>query len=175
MDPKQTAQQRGRQGQNGRRPRKFGKNNDQAKSGLERKLVSIRRVTRSYKGGKRLRMSVLVVVGDRAGRVGVAIAKGADVKAAEEKAAKIAEKNMIKINIKGNTISHLVYHKKGAAKILLRPAAPGTGIIAGSAIRAVAELAGIKDILSKVIGTNNKITNVYATMEALSSLIVRPK
>src|SRR5690606_31231043 len=127
-------------------------------------------VTRVYKGGKRMRLSVLVVVGDRAGKVGIGLGKGTDVKSAEEKAVKQAEKHMIEIIKKGNTIPHQVLHKKGAAKVLLKPAAAGTGVIAGGSVRAVVELAGIKDILSETIGANNQITNVYATLEALAKL-----
>lgn len=147
------------------------KRRDQAKEdGLDKKIVSIRRVTRVYKGGKRMRLSVLVVAGDRNGRVGAGIGKGADVRTAEEKAYKQAKKNMVTINRKGNTIPHTLNHKKGAAKVFLKPAAPGTGVIAGGAVRAVVELAGIKDILSKVLGTSNKNSNVYATIEALQTL-----
>jgi small subunit ribosomal protein S5 len=118
-----------------------------------------------------MRLSVLVVAGDKNGRVGAGIGKGADVRTAEEKAFKQAKKNMVKINRKKNTIPHTVSYKKGAAKIILRPASPGTGIIAGGAIRAVVELAGIKDILSKILGTSNKNSNVYATIEALKTLM----
>ncbi|MEI7578716.1 MAG: 30S ribosomal protein S5 [bacterium] len=140
---------------------------------LDRKIVSIRRVTRVYKGGKRMRLSVLLVVGDKKGRVGVGLAKGADVKAAEEKAFNKARKNIIIVPLKGTTIPHEILFKKGAAKIFLKPAAPGTGVIAGGSLRAVLELAGVQDILTKVIGSSNPISNVYATFEALQNLISR--
>lgn len=139
--------------------------------GIDKKIVSIRRVTRVYKGGKRMRLSVLVVAGDRNGKVGAGIGKGADVRSAEEKAFKQAKKNMVEINRKGNTIPHSVNHKKGAARIILKPAAPGTGIIAGGSVRAVVELAGIKDVLSKILGTSNQNSNVYATIDALKTLM----
>jgi small subunit ribosomal protein S5 len=158
-----------------KKTRKFNKREKQHREkpadGIEKKIISIRRVTRVYKGGKRMRLSVLVVAGDKNGRVGAGIGKGADVRTAEEKAFKQAKKNMVKINRKKNTIPHTVSYKKGAAKIILRPASPGTGIIAGGAIRAVVELAGIKDILSKILGTSNKNSNVYATIEALKTLM----
>ena len=144
---------------------------DKPKDDIESKIVSIRRVTRVYKGGKRMRLSVFVVVGNKNGKVGVGIGKGADVKTAEMKAIAQAKRNMLDVNIKGNTIPHEIKHKRGAAKVLLKPASPGTGVIAGSSVRSVLELAGVKDILTKIIGTNNKINNTYATVEALSLLV----
>lgn len=156
--------------QGGRGKKKFKKRNKKNDDGFDKQIVSIRRVTRVYKGGKRMRLSVMVVVGDKKGLVGVGMGKGADVRAAEEKAYSQAKKNMIKVNLKGTTIAHEVTHKKGAALVFLKPAAPGTGVIAGGALRSVLELVGIKDILTKVLGTNNNITNVYATLEALKNL-----
>lgn len=140
---------------------------------FEKQIVSIRRVTRMYKGGKRMRLSVVVVVGDKKGRIGVGLGKGADVRAAEEKAVKLAKKNIVTVKIKGNTVPHEIMHKRGAAKIMIKPASPGTGLIAGSSMRAVLELVGVKDVLTKVIGTNNNISNVYATIEALTLMINR--
>lgn len=150
------------------KPQKHGR--QRREDGIDRKIVSIRRVARTYAGGKRLRLSVLVVVGDKAGRVGVGIGKGEDVKTAEEKAYNTAKKRMVKIALKGTTIPHAITYKKGAARIFMKPAAPGTGVIAGGSLRAVLELVGVKDILTKVLGTNNSISNVYATMEALQHL-----
>ncbi len=138
--------------------------------GFDSKIISIRRVARVYKGGKRMRLSVVVVIGDKKGRVGIGVGKGADVKSAEQKAISYAKKHLVFVNVKGNTIPHETMHKYGAAKIFMKPAAPGTGIIAGSSVRAVAELAGIKDILTKIIGTKNSITNAYAALEALTNL-----
>lgn len=134
------------------------------------RLVSIRRVAKVKAGGKRLRMSVLVVVGDKAGKVGIALAKGKGVKDAQNKAVNKAKKNMVKVALKGQTIPHEITQKYKAAKVFLKPAAPGTGVIAGGAVRAVVEVTGIKDILSKVIGSKNVVTNVYATFEALKNL-----
>jgi len=134
------------------------------------RLVSIRRVAKVKVGGKRLRMSVLVVLGDRKGHVGAAIGKGRDVRDAQEKAINKAKKRMIEVPLKGQTIPHEIVVKYGAAKIFMKPAAPGTGVIAGGAIRSVVEVAGIKDILTKVLGSRNLITNVYATLEALKQL-----
>ena len=137
---------------------------------FEVRIVSIRRVSKVKAGGKRLRMSVMVVMGDKAGRVGVAVAKGVGVKEAESKAINKAKKGMVKILLQGQTIPHEITYKFKAAKIFLRPAAPGTGVIAGDAVRSVAEVCGIKDILTKVLGTKNTVTNVYATFKALKSL-----
>jgi small subunit ribosomal protein S5 len=152
--------------------RSFGKRKDrpQGQSDLEKRIISIRRVTRVYSGGKRMRLSVCLVVGDRKGKVGIAMGKGADVMAAEAKAFNKAKKDMVEISLKGKTIAHAIDFKKGAAKIILRPAAPGTGVIAGSALRAVLEAVGIEDILTKVIGTPNLINNAYACLEALKSI-----
>lgn len=139
-------------------------------SDLDNKIISIRRVSHSYKGGKRLHLSVCVVVGDRKGRVGVGTARGSDVRSAQTKAIADAKKNMVMVPIKGNTIPHGITHKKGAAKIFIKPASPGTGLIAGSSARTVYELAGIKDILSKLLGSRNQINNAYTAVEALKSV-----
>ena len=137
---------------------------------FDQKIVHIRRVTRMYKGGRRMRLSVFVVVGDRKGRVGLGLGKGADVRSAQEKAYRQAVKNIVKINLKGNTIPHEVTFKHRASKLIMKPAAPGTGVVAGSSMRMVAEVAGIKDVLGKFLGTSNKISNAYATVEALKTL-----
>jgi len=134
------------------------------------RIVSIRRVAKVRSGGKRLKLSVMVVIGDKKGQVGVAIAKGKDVQSASKKAVNKAKKTMVKILLKGQTIPHEITQKFSAAKVFLKPAAPGTGVIAGKAIRAVVEAAGIKDILSKELGTKNTIPNVYATFAALKRL-----
>lgn len=152
--------------------RSFGKRKDRPNtpSDMEKRIISIRRVTRVYSGGKRMRLSVCLVVGDRKGKVGIAMGKGADVMAAEAKAFNKAKKNMVEISLKGQTIAHAIAFKRGASRIILRPAAPGTGVIAGSALRAVLEAVGIKDILTKVIGSPNLINNAYACIEALQSI-----
>lgn len=132
--------------------------------------ISIRRVAKVRSGTKRLRFSVSVVAGDRKGRVGVGLGKGPDVKAAMEKAIKYAKKNLITVPITGTTIPHEVTCKHGAVKIVLIPALPGTGVIAGGAVRKVVELAGIRDLLSKSHGSNNQLNNVYATIKAFQLL-----
>ena len=137
---------------------------------FETKLIDVRRVTRMYKGGRRLKLSVFVVVGDRKGRIGLGKGKGSDVRSAQEKAVTRAKKNLIRVNLQGNTIPHDITQKFKAAKVFLKPASPGTGVIAGSSVRTIAELAGVKDLLSKIMGASSKINNAYATIEALKSL-----
>lgn len=137
---------------------------------FEEKVVQVNRVSKKTKGGNRISFSVLMVAGDRKGRVGVGLGKAPDVVSAIRKGLKRAKKHLIQVSMKGTTIPHEIYLKKGAAKILLKPAPPGTGIIAGGAVRAVVDAAGIRDIVSKVLGTNNKASNVYATIEALKRL-----
>ncbi|MBU0976441.1 MAG: 30S ribosomal protein S5 [Patescibacteria group bacterium] len=151
-----------------RRPR--GRTRQREDEDLDVRLVSIRRVSKVKAGGKRLRLSVMVVIGDKKGNIGVAIGKGKDVRSAQDKAVNKAKKNMFKVLLKGQTIPHEVKQKFKAANVLLKPAVPGTGVIAGGAVRAVVEAAGIKDILSKVLGSKNTIPNVYATFEALKTL-----
>lgn len=141
------------------------------KQDFETKVVEIRRVTRVVAGGKRMRFRALVVIGDRKGQVGSGSRKGVDVADAVAKATKEARKNLIKAPItEDGTIPHLIVHKYNAAKILLKPAKPGTGIIAGGPLRAVLSLAGIKNITSKMLGSANKISNVRAVLEALKNL-----
>jgi len=137
---------------------------------FEEKDVQVNRVSKKTKGGNRIAFSVLTVVGDKKGQVGVGLGKAADVVTAIRKGMIRAKKYMIKVPLKGTTIPHQIWIKKGAAKILIKPAPPGTGIIAGGAVRAVVEVAGIRDIVAKILGTKNKATNVYATMEALRRL-----
>lgn len=138
---------------------------------FDQKLVDIRRVTRVVAGGRRMRFRVTMVIGDRKNRVGVGIAKGNDVSAAIEKAVLQAKKSMITVSLTENgTIAHEQMIKVGAARLFLKPAYPGTGIIAGSSVRPVLELAGVKNIFAKIYGTTNKLNNVNATMEALSTL-----
>lgn len=137
---------------------------------FEEKVVQVNRVSKKTKGGNRIGFSVLVVVGDKKGRVGVGLGKAGDVASAISKGMNYAKKHLIKIPIVKNTIPHEIRVKKGAAYILLKPAPPGTGIRAGGSVRVVVEAVGIKDIVSKILGTNNKISNVYATLDALSKL-----
>ncbi len=134
------------------------------------RVVQVNRVSKKTKGGDKRSLSVLVVVGDKKGRVGVGLGKAAEVQSAVRKATTYAKKHMILVPLKGRTIPHMILIKKGAARVLLKPAPVGTGVIAGGACRVVVEAAGIHDIVSKALGTENKASNVYATMEALSRL-----
>ena len=144
--------------------------NQKERSPFDKKTVSIRRVAKVTKGGKRLRFSAMVVVGDHNGSVGVGLGRGIDTRSAVEKGERVAIKKMKKIQLAGDTIPHEVLHKEGAAKVLLRPARPGTGVIAGSSVRTVLELAGIDNVYGKLLGTTDSIASAYATFEALKSL-----
>ena len=140
------------------------------KDEYEQKIIDIARVTRVMAGGKRMRFRACVVVGNKIGKVGVGIAKGADVTLAVAKAVNDAKKKIVDVPIVNTTIPHEIYHKTGAAKVLLKPARKGNGVIAGGAVRMVLELSGIQNITSKNLGTNNKINVAKCTVEALRSL-----
>ena len=137
---------------------------------LTDKLLFINRVSKVVKGGKRLSFSALVVTGDGNGHVGIGVGKAKEVPAAISKASATAKKNLIKVPLAGVTIPHEITVKFGATRVVLRPAAPGTGIIAGSSARAVLEAAGVKDILAKSLGSSNRINMAKAAMLALSQL-----
>ncbi len=137
---------------------------------LNDKLIYINRVAKVMKGGKRLRFSALVVTGDGNGHVGIGLAKANEVPVAINKSGAQARKNLVKVVLAGSTIPHEITVKFEASKVLLKPAPPGTGVIAGGSIRAVLEACGIKDILSKSLGTSNRVNAAKATILALSQL-----
>ncbi len=142
-------------------------------SEFDEKIVQVNRVSKKTKGGNKIGFSVLVVVGDKKGRVGVGLGGAPDVTSAVRKAVSYAKKHMIVVPMNGKTIPHLVKIKRGAAMVILKPAPPGTGVIAGGAVRSVVEAAGIRDIVSKILGSKNQASNVYATLEALQSFKVK--
>lgn len=137
---------------------------------FEEKIVQVNRVSKKTAGGNKIGFSVLVVIGDKKGRVGAGLGQAPDVQSAVRKGVSYSKKHLLTVPMKGTTIPHEILVKVGAARILLKPAPPGSGVIAGGAVRAVVDAAGIKDISSKVLGTNNQANNVYATMEALRRL-----
>jgi small subunit ribosomal protein S5 len=137
---------------------------------FEQKIVDLARVTRVMAGGKRMRFRAGVVVGDKKGRVGFGIAKGADVSIAVNKSVLKAKKNMINVNIVRETIPYAVRKKFKSSKILIKPASKGTGIIAGGAVRNVLEIAGVPNVVAKILGSSNKVNNVICAIKALEDL-----
>lgn len=137
---------------------------------FDKKSLPIRRVAKVTKGGKKLRFSTVVVIGDRNGTVGVALGRGADVRTAVAQGERLAVKTATKIQLAGDTIPHEIIMKYGAAKVLLRPARPGTGVIAGSSVRTVLELAGVDNVYGKILGSSDPNGNAYCTFEALKAL-----
>jgi len=138
---------------------------------FDERVVYVNRVARVVKGGRRFRFQALVVAGDHKGRVGIGVAKGADVSAAVNKATDVAKKTMVKVHLHNNTLTHDVESKVGGAKILILPAAPGTGLIAGGVVRTVLEVTGVENALSKSLGSSNRINTAYATLSALQSSV----
>lgn len=138
--------------------------------GLQEKLVAVRRVTKVVKGGRLFGFSALSVVGDGRGRVGFGHGKAREVQMAIQKSQEAARRNMVRVWLKGTTLQYAVKSSHGAAKIFMRPALPGTGVIAGGAMRAVLELAGVKDVLAKCYGSTNASNVVHATLDALTGM-----
>ncbi len=137
---------------------------------FDERVVYVNRVARVVKGGRRFRFQALVVVGDHKGRVGIGVSKGIDVSIAVSKATEVAKEHLIKLPLYNGTLTHDVQAKVGGSKILILPAAPGTGLIAGGVVRTVLEVAGIENALSKSLGSSNRINSAYATVTALSSM-----
>ncbi len=140
---------------------------------FDERVVHVDRVARVVKGGRRFRFRALVVVGDRKHRVGVGIAKGADVTAAVTKASEVAKKNMITVPVADGTIPHEATARVGGAHIMIKPARAGTGLIAGGVVRTLLEVGGVSNVLSKSLGSSNKINIAYATLDAIRSM--KPK
>ncbi|MFH1413100.1 MAG: 30S ribosomal protein S5 [bacterium] len=150
--------------------RKFSHKEGRPESEFEQTIIDIARVTRVMAGGKRMRFRACVAVGNKKGKIGIGLAKGADVATAISKGANQARKNMIDVQLANKTIPHAVTQKYGAGLILLKPAQAGRGIICGGVVRLIVELAGIHNITGKILGTNNKVTNAKTVIKALQSL-----
>jgi len=156
---------------NNRDNRKFRKSSGpREEREFEQKILDLARVTRVTKGGKHMRFRACVILGDKKGKVGYGVAKGADVSIAVNKAVAKAKKIIIKIPFIDETISHEIWEKFGAARVMIKPAPKGTGIKAGGPMRVIFELAGVQNIIGKILGSNNKINNTKATINALKKL-----
>lgn len=175
----QTANTTPRQDNRGRGNQRGGRRDDrrnqapEAPKEFEEVVVNIDRVARVVKGGRRFRFKALVVVGNRKDKLGVGVAKGADVQSAIAKATDVAKKHLVTVPVINGTIPHEAEVKLSGARVLIKPAAPGTGIIAGGVVRAVISVTGIRNMLSKSLGSTNKVNIAYATVEALTGLVPR--
>jgi small subunit ribosomal protein S5 len=147
-----------------------GRRDEKPKEEFEQRILEVARVTRVMAGGKRMNFRACVAIGDKKGNVGVGLGKGADVTMAVNKAVNHAKKTMIKVPLVNETIPHALFHKYGAAKIMFKPARKGKGVISGGVARVILELAGVKNVTTKTLGTGNKINNARCVIEALNSL-----
>jgi len=153
-----------------RRNSRGRRNRDNDEFSLVENVIKIRRVSKTVKGGRNLSFNAMVAVGDGAGKVGIALASATAVPDAVQRAVKYAKEKMISVNLSNTTLPHEAVVKFGSSKVMLKPAAPGTGLIAGGGVRAVLEAVGVKDVVSKTFGSTNAINVVYATMEALAGM-----
>jgi small subunit ribosomal protein S5 len=153
-----------------RRRRQSGGDGDRERNEFDQKVVEVKRVTRVVAGGKRMRFRALVVIGDHKGKVGMGLKKGADVSESVNKAVNAAKKNMITLPLVNETIPHVLNVKYKSSSLMLKPAKPGTGVIAGGAVRSVMELSGVKNVVCKMLGSNNKVNNVKAVFAAFSKM-----
>lgn len=153
-----------------KRRRRQSNEGERDKNEFDQKVVEVSRVTRVVAGGKRMRFRALVVIGDHKGKVGMGLKKGADVSESVNKAVNQAKKNMITLPLVNETIPHGLKVKYKSSSLMLKPAKPGTGVIAGGAVRSVMELAGVKNVVSKMLGSNNKVNNVKAVFSAFSKM-----
>lgn len=163
----------GGRGRGPRRSSRDQRDNDEPKDGLIEKVIHINRSSKVVKGGRRFSFSALIVMGDKQGRVGMGMGKGAEVSEAIKKGGENARSRVAAVSLSASTIPHEVYSEFGGAKVLLRPASPGTGLICGKTVRAVVESAGVKDVLSKSLGSKNSSNVAKATLNALLSLRTR--
>jgi small subunit ribosomal protein S5 len=139
-------------------------------SGFEERIIRTNKVQKTHKGGRTLSWSVLIAVGDKSGTVGVGLGKARSIPDAIRKGVEAAKKNIVKVPMIGTTLPHEIRVDFGASRVLLKPASPGTGVVAGGAVRAILELAGVRDVLAKALGSDNPVNNAWATMKALRTL-----
>jgi small subunit ribosomal protein S5 len=153
-----------------KRRRQSNNEGERDRNEFDQKVVEVKRVTRVVAGGKRMRFRALVVIGDHKGKVGMGLKKGADVSESVNKAVNAAKKNMITLPLINDTIPHGLNVKYKSSSLMLKPAKPGTGVIAGGAVRSVMELSGVKNVVCKMLGSNNKVNNVKAVFAAFSKM-----